>query len=124
MYRVLQYRAHRQSSDELRYETEFDQVKWLHLRKQVDIAPPVGADGRLIVLLQEAHGLLAGAPRNYLFEAHKRPAACRVAGACRCCRCRAAAGCCRAVPLRAPRPAAVLPLAALALRASAACRTV
>ena len=46
-------------------------------REQVDIAAPADAAARpcLLLFLQEAHGLLAGAPRDHLFQPHERAAA-------------------------------------------------
>ena len=47
-------------------------------RKQVDVAPAAGGTavtGRLILFLQEADGLLAGAPRDHLFQTDEGAAA-------------------------------------------------
>src|ERR1019366_6686244 len=75
---VLQHGAHRQTADEFRDETELDQIDRLGLTEQIDIAPPADAGGTadgLFLIGQEAHALLAGAARNYLFQTHESAAA-------------------------------------------------
>src|ERR1035441_1263875 len=74
----LQHGAHRQTADEFRDETELDQIDRLGLAQQIDIAPPADVGGTadgFFLFGQEAHALIAGAARNYLFQTHESAAA-------------------------------------------------
>src|SRR5258708_28343915 len=78
LVQILQNRYHREPADKFRNEAELNQVGGLDLLEQVDIALPADRHRLHVALVlfgQEAHGLLADAPADDFFEAHKRAAA-------------------------------------------------